>query len=241
MKFNDASSETGLVQDTLFLCGFGINDTSTYTIGNITRNINAHYRRVNSLIWQATGEWEYDDSNRTNLPIATTDLVDGQQDYTLPSTAQKIDRIEALDKDGNYQLLSPIDKSQYGIAMTELYETTGMPVKYDLIGMSVFIYPKPNTADITLSDGLKVYFSRGVVEFSSSATTREPGFVNDFHRILSLGAAEDFLTGFSPDDVNRINNIKYQRVDLEKNLVKFYGSRHRDWGVKIIPHEESYL
>ena len=55
---------------------------------------------------KVTGEWEYDDSNYTNLPEATADLVDGQRDYELPSTAQKIDRVEVLDNALNSQKLS---------------------------------------------------------------------------------------------------------------------------------------
>jgi len=42
--------------------------------------------------------------------------------------------------------------------MSEFYETPGMPVYYDLVGRSVFLYPKPGANYVTETDGLKMYF-----------------------------------------------------------------------------------
>jgi len=204
-----------------------------------TTLINAWYRRVNSWIWEVTGTWEYDDSNWTDLPIATTTIVDEQQDYEIPSTAQKIDRVEVLDSAGNYRLLKPIDKSQIeSQAMSEFQESPGMPVYYDLIGRSILLYPKPSTDVVTASKGLKLYFTRDIKEFSSTDTTAEPGFVSNFHRILSLGAAYDFAVSY--DMGTKANFLKGQINELVRELKNFYGTRHRDFPARFSPKKRNY-
>lgn len=204
-----------------------------------TKDINDYYRRVNSYIWEVTGTWEYDDAEWTDLPIATTDLVANQQDYALPSTAQKVDRVEVLNSAGDYQLIKPIDKSMIRTgAMSEFYETAGMPVYYDLIGRSVFLYPKPAAASVTTTDGLKVYFSRDIDEFVSTDTTREPGFVSNFHTILSLGASYKYAISY--EMTSKISFLKREINEMKKELKNFYGTRHRDYKDRIVPRKERY-
>ena len=121
-------------------------DNTSYSLADKTRNINEWYRRTASWIWESSADWEWDDSNYTTLPNATTALAAGQQDYELPSTAQKIERVEVKNSDGDYMLIAPLDKSQVNQAMTEFWETNGMPIYYDLVGRSVLLYPAPATA-----------------------------------------------------------------------------------------------
>ena len=206
-----------------------------------TRLINERLKKVNSLIWKATGTWEYDDSNQTDLPIATTDLVDGQQDYSLPSYVQKIMRVEVLDSDGNARALTQIDQSEISQALTEYHEDAGLPTAYDLIGGSIFLYPKPSSSYVTLTNGLKIYFSRDVVEFNSTATNTEPGFVENFHRMLSIGASLDYCTGFLSDDQTRIITLQNMWNDYKEELLQFYGSRNQAKKLKISPTGEGIL
>jgi len=189
MYFNitASGSAAGLIQDCENLLGMAATEISSDTalMKRFTKDINIYYRRVNSWIWESTGTWEYDDSNFTDFPIATSTIVDEQQDYEIPSTAQKIDRVEVLDSDGNYQLLKPFDKSEIkSSSMSEYQETAGMPIYYDLVGRSVFLYPKPSTTYVTATKGLKLYFTRDIDEFAYTDTTTAPGFVSNFHRLL---------------------------------------------------------
>lgn len=219
-----------LYHDALFLLGVDRSDTTTYPLEDFIRNANSWYRKANTWIWQSTGEWEYDDSNYTNLPIATTTLVAGQNDYELPSDAQKVDRIEVLNASGDYEHIKTIDKSQISGALSEYYETDGMPKYYDLVGRSIILYPAPSATETTLAAGLKIYFTRDIEEFETDDTNKEPGFVSDFHRLISLGAALDFalVTGS-----NKINFIREQIQLMEADLKQFYGSRQREAKVMI--------
>lgn len=241
MKFSDTTTQTGLIQDCETLLGF----TDGYISGNsnrlnrFTSLINAWYRKADSFIWEATGAWEFDDSNRTDLPIATTDLVDDQRDYELPSTARKVDRVEVLDDSGDWSMAYPIDKSDITTtAMEEYEETNGLPEYYDMVGRSILLYPKPASGDVTTTNGLKLYCSRDIVAFSSSATTREPGFDNHFHRICSIGAAYDYANSRGYSSVSR---LKRDLNELKAEIQTFYGTRHRDRKTRLDVQEGSNI
>ena len=89
MYFNiTGSTKDGLVQDVHSLTH---TTTASYAIADVCRNVNQSYHDVTRLIWESSGAWQYDDSNKTDLPIATTDLVAGQQDYELPSLARRVE------------------------------------------------------------------------------------------------------------------------------------------------------
>ena len=243
MNFNlsAATAAAGLIQDCEDLLGMDANTIagSVALKKTFTKNINEWYKQVNTWIWQSTGLWEYDDANYTDLPVATTTLVHNQQDYELPSVAQKIDRIELLDSNANYGLLLPIDKSSIkNLSMTEFQESAGFPLYYDLVGRSVLLYPKPSSASVTTTAGLKVYFTRNIDVLNATATTASPGFNVDFHRILSLGASCDYAVSY--EMVDKLPYLKGQINEMKKDLKKFYGSRHRGMPPIFTPKRRHY-
>ena len=241
MVFNDSTNGQGLCQDARFLLGLSVSDTVSYTVKDLTRNINSWYRKANQWIWEATGTWEYDDANNTDIPIATTDLVDGQDNYELPTTAQRLDRIEVMNSDGDYQKLEAIDKSQIDVAMSEFADEDGMPMYYDVIGRSIILYPTPDTTKVTLTNGLKAYFSRGIEEFAITSTSTEPGFDDNFHRLLSVGAAYDWSISKDIDNTSRINSLAGQISAFKEEMQKFYGTRDRGMKARIIPRTETNI
>lgn len=239
MQFNNTSSqEKSLYHDAVTLVG--ITDTSQFPIVEFTRYANNRYREVDSLIWQHTGTWEYDDSNYTNFPIATKDLEDERQDYSIPSTARKIDRVEILDVNNDYQLIYPMDKSQIrGQSTTEFYSTPGLPKYYDVMARSLFLYPAPSTNNVTLSEGLKLYFTRDIDEFSVTDTSSSPGFDNHFHRLISLGSAYDYCISHGVKE--KMTGIMAEMNNLKGQLTDFYGMRHRDMQPKLIPRDNNCI
>jgi len=223
-----------LKKDVYFLTN---SSSATYLDDDLLRNINRHYDDVVTLIWDSVGDWSFDDSNANTLPIATCNLVDGQQQYSLPTTARKIERVEVKNKDGKWVLLKPIDKSQIKVALDEYKKTPGLPQEYNLIGENIFLYPPPDANQVTLDNGLKVYVSRSVTPLSAPEDV--PGFASEFHRILSLGAAQDFCIA---------NQLSSKEADLRREkerlmiqLKAFYAQRHRAMGNRMFPHREYYL
>lgn len=216
-----------ILADINFQCG---STSASYPNSDKARNVNVSYHDVARLVWDSAGGWQYDDSNATTLPIATATLVHNQQDYELPSTAQKIEQIEVKTQEGNYEKLLPFDIHDTSIATSEYLETPGMPRYYDLIGRSVMLYPKPHSAYVTEAAGIKVHFDRDITELAATATTTEPGFAKPFHRILSYAASLDFI-----QDEPQRRFLLLQKDRLEKGLVRFYSKRSVERQISIRP------
>ena len=69
-------------------------NTTTYPYADRLRDINSEYFIiVGEDIIPANSKWTWDDTNKTDLPIGIGNLVDGQQNYALPSDLLKIIRI----------------------------------------------------------------------------------------------------------------------------------------------------
>lgn len=214
--------------DVDFLCG---STSATYTTTSKRRNMNIAYNDVNRLIWEADGGWNYDDSNATTLPKAYATMVHNQQDYSIPSTAQRIERVEVIDGAGNFIKLKPLDKQEVTTGLPEfLGGDAGLPLYYEVVGRSVLLYPTPHSAHVTLASGLYVYMQRDVTELAVTASTTEPGFAKPFHRILSYAAAIDF----SQDD-NRREFLLRQKARLEDGLARFYSKRAPEVKTQIKP------
>ena len=235
--FNSTNKENSLYHDTLNLCGILSTDTTTLPIADFTRSANEALKLTNQIIWQSTGEWEFDDSNYTTLPTATTNLIASQKDYQIPSYSQKIDRLEVLDINEDWHKVIPFDKGMTKEALEELYSSTGLPQYYDMVGNSINLYPSPDVTTCTLTAGLKLYFSREMDEFLVTDTTKEPGFLSDFHRMISLNSALDWAM---PKGLSIISSLQNQISAMKDNIKIFYGSRSRDLKVKIVPPNRSF-
>jgi hypothetical protein len=218
---------SNLKADIDFLCG---SSSGTYPDADKIRNMNVAYQQVATDIWRAADGWQYDDSNATSLPKALATLVHNQQDYTLPSTAQFIQRLEIKDAYGNFQKIRPIDMFDVHNALPEFQETPGLPLYYDLVGRSLMLYPAPSSAYCTLASGMAVYVERDVSEFAVTATTQVPGFASSFHRILSYAAAIDFVQDKTEKD--RLIGLKAQ---LENSLKNLYSRRNVERQSRISP------
>jgi len=235
MVFSNSSTKAGIVEEIDFL--LNLDSTTTYAIAQKTRSINRWYDRVVSLILQADGRWEFEDTNQTDLPIGTASLVANQQDYSISgATFLKVLRVEILDSSGNAKQLKQISiQDKKGIAMTEYQKTAGTPKEYDLLGQSIFLYPKPNYSK---AKGLKIYYQRDVKHFVSDDTTKVPGFAAPFHSILSFGAALDYA--IANNLTSRISLFREEIAKLEDALITFYGERDKDTKLRMSMRSEDY-
>lgn len=169
----------------------GDGTSTAYTTPDLTYSLNRALEKVTSIIREAQGRWQWDDSNDTDFPIATTALVANQQDYSLDGTSHfRIERIEVKDTAGNWSKLVPFDQvDAYSQSLTGLLNTPGSPGYCDKVGNSLFLYPAPNYSQAA---SLKLYYERGPSYFVTTDTTKTPGFNPLYHRYLSLVAAQDY-------------------------------------------------
>lgn len=245
MQLSVNSGKNSLIAQTYFrVFGDSLDHSSDFPLTDVTTSLNRWNHRVGVWIWKASGTWEFDDKNQTDLPIATTTLVANQQDYSLPTTVLTITRVEVLDASGNYQKLEQVDQSELSdIALSEYEENAGLPIKYDIMANSLILYPKPAAGSVTLAAGLKIYFAREGTEFTTPATyttadTTQPGFDEGFHDILPLGAAFDWCSVNGPQDLASTyrTEIEVMRKDLEAH----YGRRNMEKQPKVQPRIERY-
>jgi len=238
MQYNDVLASSGLCQDADFWVD---TDSTKYPLKHKTRNANEWVRKVATWIWQADSDWKFDDSNLSTLPVATTTMTASVQDISLPTTVFKVDRLEVLDSNGDAHVVKPIN--QFNIsseALTEFMATPGLPEYYDMEGNSLILYPAPSATETTLTDGLTLYLSRDMDSFVESDTTKEPGFSDYFHRVISIGMAYDYAVKKGlKEKVSILKRLLYgdpavpEDKGLKGEILEAYGSRHPDYKRKM--------
>lgn len=230
MQFSNTSTSAGILEDIDFICE---TNSTSYPTADKVRNSNRWYYKAITWILKANRTWEFDDTNLTDLPIATTTMVASQKDYALPTDLLKLIRVEVKDASGNFQTLDPINQDDIKVGLTEFQETDGMPKYYDIIGNSVFLYPSPSSSQTTLTSGLKLYYSREVDAFTSSDTTQEPTIAEPFHRILSYGASFDWFV--ARGNTQKAGLMRQELAVFQKELRDFYGDRNENLKTKVKP------
>jgi hypothetical protein len=224
MVYSDTTNLVGIIQEEERLTGLGYAaiSGSTTNLKEFTSLNNIVSHRIWHTIFTSNGNWQYDDSNKSDLPAGATSLVSGTATYALPTDALTVKRIEVKDANGEWSVLTPITLEEID-AKAETLTDQGTPRFYRLIGQTIELFPTPNYAS---SGGLKPYFDRDCVEFATTDTTKTPGFASPYHSIIALGGAMEWLKVHTPTSAQ----LQYLREDyakMEKNLKEFYGMRFK--------------
>ena len=235
MVFNDELTEQGIVQDIYFDTS---SNTNSYPIADIVRNANKALDRAVSLILGADGKWQFDGTNKTDLPIGTTSLVSGQQDYSFDEEYLVIKDIECSDSLGNWKKLIPIDNYDLDIALSDFQTDDNIPVYYDKMGESILLYPSPNYSidpDETPAGGLRAYFQRKMDYFTATDTIKEPGFAAHLHPYVGLFCSYVFAKakGLANTEILKRDLRFYEGTTLEGGndsgaITEFYSYREQD-------------
>lgn len=231
------TAKPSLIEDIDFLVG---TDSTQYPLADKLRNINAWYYDVVTDILRYNSNWEWDDTNQTDFPIGTTNLVASQRDYGLPADFLKLLRVEVLDAGGSYRKLVEFDEQQVGVGLSEFMKTDGMPLYYREVGNSIELYPSPSATGTTLTAGLKIYFQRHQVEFTNADASSSPGFAANFHRILSLGAAYDYAVVKLSANGTLIASLKGRIDEMRTALREYYSSRNKEVRPKLRPKARNF-
>jgi len=187
MTYNDTTNGLGIIQDVEYRTGLGEAGISgdTYLMKMFTTWANNAYSRAFHIIMTANKKWTLDDANHTDRPVATTPLVSGQHQYTIlsatPGTAKnwlQVKRVEIITDDDIQVLLPATSLDQIKKSVGETYKTDGSPSLYYFDGASIFLQTAPN---YNKDAGLKIWFARSPLFFSTSDTTKRPGFATIFH------------------------------------------------------------
>jgi len=245
MDFSNTTSKSGLLQDCEFWCGFddaGITGNATLK-AQFTGRLNDWYHKVVTMILAAQDAWDWDDTNKTNYPVATTPLVASQRDYTFPTSLKilKIKRVDVTYDGSTYYKVEPFDSSETGLGLGNDTTVDARFSKtspfYDLKSTSIWLYPMASAADVTAGGKLRIEFFREPTEFTTSDTTAEPGFDEPFHRMLSLGASLDYCVRQS---LPQKNDLAALLKDYEERLRLYYGRKDQDTNPQLKPADTDY-
>lgn len=223
--YNTTNTENSLVHEAWDLVDA---DITSYPLAKVTRRFNFALEKLVGLIINADGTMEFDDTNFSDLPVATFNLTDGQESYSFASNYLKIKRMKVKDTNGNWTQLKQLDQQDFdnkGIAIEEYFPTSGMPEYYDILSSSFRLYPAPSSSNVTLTAGLKVDFKRTVDLFTVSDTTQEPGIPSPYHYLLPTWAALKYAQSYKKD---RVNDLRIEWENGVRELLKHFALRNPD-------------
>jgi hypothetical protein len=226
LQFNDTSAAVqGLIQSCEDDLNFPVGGISgnTALLNQFTRRINKWYQKVVTMIFASQDRWNWDDSNQTNYPVATTNLVAGQQDYPIPISLNlvTIQRVDVLLDGVTLNRGIPIDRQSIRGQDISANFSVNSPT-YELKANSIWLRPTPL---LNVTAGLILNFTRGPLEFTSSDTTKQPGIDVAFHAMISTGASYDFA---KIKNLPQASALLGELQDYEARLKLQYGRKDDD-------------
>ena len=233
LQFSDTTNLKGIVQQ--YEEEIGV-DTATISgnatkLKKLTAKVNLALDDFTKIAIQASGTWQYDDSNHTDYPIIKTNIVSGQNSYLITTDEQSnlvldIYKVAILPSATatTYVDVLPTDEQSQDDNSSFISETTvtGQPRFYGKTGNGIFLDPTPG---YNATNGLKLYINRENSYFTTSDTTKKPGIPGLFHRYLVLRPAEDYA---------RINSlatyaaIRAERMQMEQAIKEYFYHREKD-------------
>lgn len=199
---------------------------NTSRLAHFTSLINQTFNDYVTLVFGCDGRWQFEDTNQTDLPVGTTDIVSGQRDYSFDVSFIEIEAVFVTDSNGNKVQLIPLDiHDQSVIAQAYLVNDSnnvGIPTHYDKLGGSVILQPVPN---FNASAALEVRFKRPPSYFVPSDTDKVPGIPQTFHEYLSVGASLKYA---KIKTIKNVNGLLDDEKRIKDSIVAHYSRRSKD-------------
>ena len=237
LKFSDSSLKAGIVE--MIDASVWTNST-TYPIAEKTRDINLALDKTFALIFQAGGTWQFDDSNHTDYPIITANVVLGQRDYPFTTDGTSnlildIYKVLVADSNGNFFEIYPTDQQSYApTGYLDGLNTQGLPTSYDKTANGIFLEPIPN---YNRTNGIKMLINRTGSYFTTTDTTKKPGFAGIFHEYLALRPSFQYAYRHG---LPQANFLKAEMLEMEVDIANYYKSRERDVVKTLIGRVNNY-
>lgn len=236
LKFNQTSSPyDGIIQRieqaVYGMDGLGRISGNATLLGQWTTSVNLALTNLLTIIFEADGRWQFDDSNHTDYPFIKTNLVSGQRDYTFTTDENNnlildIQRVAILQSaiDTKYNEIFPVDQQTSGEGYDILGENTntGTPFQYDKTANGIFLDPIPN---YNATNGLKVYISREGSFFTTSDTSKKPGVDARLHEYLVYKPVLEYGRF---NVVENYSLVERSVENMEQKALSIYGNREQD-------------
>lgn len=232
LVFSNTTTKNGIIQQIERNCGMNDGDISSDStrLAQFTGDVNSALDKVFSVIFETGGTWQFDDSNHTDYPIITTNLVSGQRDYSFTTDGSSNLILEiykvlvATDASvSQYTEIYPVDQqSNAPKGYLDGLDVGGLPDTYDKTANGIFLDPIPN---FNATYGLKVLISREGSYFTTSDTTKKPGFAGLFHEYLALRPSYFYCFR---NQIALAKSLKDEMIEMENAIRDYYKLREKD-------------
>ena len=194
------------------------NDTNLKEV--FTARLNRQLEKYLGMLGASSRLSQTDDTNYTEHPFSLFDIVENQHDYEfltdedgnvitditavlikVGNSFRKISKITLDDKDAEL-IMSPNDKK-------------GIPSGYLERNNTIFLDPVPN---YSLTEGGKLFYKRGPSYFATTDTTKQPGIPVQFHEMLAIASAYNWLLVHKSNSIIEITRIE---LELDKREREF--------------------
>ncbi len=212
---------------------------NTNLLKEFTADANMAIDDYTAIAIQVSGKWKFDDSNHSDFPEMTTDIVLGQRDYTFITDENGnmiLDIYKVYYKDGDaYKLLATHDSDTETEAstFTNGQNDSGVPSKYDKTANSIRLDVLPS-ANVT--DGLKVSINREAEYFTFSDNTKKAGFPGVHHKYFYLKPALDYARRNTLTSYPRIEG---EVMKAEREIKEYFDRRAKDERMQLNINRES--
>ena len=218
--------------------------STSYPTAQKIMDINLALDKIWSLIFQASGIWHFDDSNHTDYPIITTNLVSGQRDYSFTSDESgnlilEIFRVMVADPNGVFYDLQQVNQNQANaesMSMVDGQNIQGQPSKYNKTANGIFLDAIPN---YSYDNGLKLFIDREASYFVALDTfynTKKPGFAGIFHEYLALRPS--YMYAYRKG-LQNVKALQTEMLLMEDKIEEYYSKRNKDEKTWTIPKYRS--
>lgn len=252
MQYSDTTNKNGIIQryERHTLLGDGVVSGDDTILKQATADINETIYDLTTLIIASNDNFDFDDPNKTDYPIATTPLVAGQRDYQFDSISfLKLKRVDVTWDGTNYYKAEPFDSATYQEGLGNDAQTdknfSKLAPAYDPKGFGFWLYPLADAADVTAGAKARIEFTRAYDEFTYSDVTAVPPIERPFHDLIAIGAA--LKNPSLPDKQYQklVNLYGQERGDgtwtgLVGQMIASYGNRNEDFVLSLSPQLENY-
>ena len=230
LVFSDTTNKNGIIQHLEKTLGFNDGEISgnTTRLAQFTSDVNLAIDSALHIIFRSGGTWNFDDSNHTDYPIVTANIVADQQDYSFTEDGSSnlildIHKVMYKTDTTDYVTLTPRDQ-QRTTTVNDRFSNgeTGTPVEYDKTANGIFLYPIPS---LSVTNGLKLFINREASYFTASDTSTKAGFSGLYHRYLVLHPAYNYAMTHG---LSNRRDVQEQLLLMEQDISEHYARRARD-------------
>lgn len=226
MDFSNTTTKAGILQTIerwTNLTDGAITGDATL-IKTMTAAVNDAFDTLMPLLLSFSDYLKWDDTNNTDLPIGTFNIVSGQSDYTIAQDANSLDILNitgvriVTSSTGTYfyDLREVTSEDQWAQEIMSPNTTSiGTPSVFMKRGNTIFLFPQPN---YSATVGGKIFFERQESYFVSTDTTKKPGIPRPFHILLALYPALEFVLVNLPENTALITRLEARIAKTEKAL-----------------------